>query len=228
VQQSKLTSLGRLTGSIAHEVRNPLSAIHHAAQLLSESTALNSEDQRLLDIILRHAKRVNEMIENIMQISRGRSTQRERIELGPWLQRFLADFSEERSLSPTPFTLREAARPLSALVDPSHLRQILDNLCTNAMKYGKPDNTPLEIRLESDVRDARPCIAVIDHGGGIDGDTADQIFEPFFTTSRTGIGLGLYIARELAELNQARLDYRPRTDGSEFRICLADGQRTAI
>lgn len=228
VQQSKLSSLGRLTGSIAHEVRNPLSAIHQAAQLLSESAALSAEDQRLLDIILRHARRVNEIIENVMQLSRGRSTQRERVELRPWVERFLADFAEERGLSTAPFTLRGSERPLYALVDPSHLRQILDNVCSNAMKYGKPDKGSLEIRLEPAAQEGRPCIAVVDHGGGIDGATADQIFEPFFTTSRSGTGLGLYVARELAELNQARIDYRPLGDGSEFRICLADGRHTAI
>ncbi|MGY6217037.1 sensor histidine kinase [Methylolobus aquaticus] len=228
VQHSKLTSLGRLTGSIAHEVRNPLSAIHHAAQLLTESDALSGEDQRLLEIILRHSKRVNEIVENVLQLSRGRSTQRERVELGPWVSRFLDDFTEERDLSAPPFALRGAERSLWALIDPSHLRQILDNLCTNAMKYGRPDKTMLEIRLEADARDGRPCLAVVDHGGGIDGQTADQIFEPFFTTSRSGVGLGLYVARELAELNQARIDYRPLSDGSEFRLCLADGQNPAI
>ena len=228
VQQGKLDSLGRLTGSIAHEIRNPLSAINHAAQLLSESKDLNAEERQLLDMILRHARRVNETIESILQISRGRSTQRECLELGPWVRRFLLDFAESRNLAAAPFELRGDDHALPALVDPGHLRQILDNLCSNAMKYGRSDQEPPEIRLELDARNSCPCITVVDHGAGIDRQTADQIFEPFFTTSHTGVGLGLYIARELAELNQARLEYRPRPDGSEFRLALADGRRTAI
>jgi len=228
VQHSKLTSLARLTASIAHEIRNPLSAIGHAAQLLNESAELGPEDRGLLEIILKHTKRVNEIIENILQISRRRSSQRECLELGPWVRRFLGDFAEEHQLMPSPFVLKEAVKNLKALADPSHLKQILENLCTNALKYGKPDRAGLEIVLQVDPNDAKPCLDVIDHGGGIDGRTAEQIFEPFFTTSGTGSGVGLYIARELAELNQARVDYRPCEDGSCFRVCLADGNRVAV
>lgn len=228
VQQSKLKSLSHLTASIAHEVRNPLSAIHQAAQLLSEAPALANEDADLIRIILKHAQRVNEIIENIVQMSHRRSSQRECIVLGPWVSGFLDDFAEAHQLTPCPFTLTGGDQDLEALVDPSQLKQILENLCSNALRYGRPDRTAPQIQLHRDTRDRRPCIDVIDHGTGLDSAVVDQIFEPFFTTSRTGTGLGLYIARELAELNQARLEYHPLPAGTSFRISLADGRAGAL
>lgn len=228
VQQSKLKSLGQLTASIAHEIRNPLSAIHQAAQLLAEAPGLGTEDGDLIRIILKHTQRVNEIIENITQISRRRSSQREYIVLGPWVRRFLADFAEEHRLSPCPFKLIGSELNLEALVDPSQLKQILENLCSNALKYAPSGDIGPVVVLQRDTRDHRPCIDVIDRGTTIDHAVAEQIFEPFFTTSPTGTGLGLYIARELAELNQARLEYRPLADGNAFRISLADGTEGAV
>lgn len=228
VQQSKLKSLSQLTASIAHEIRNPLSAIHQAAQLLNETPCLAAEDGHLIRIILKHARRVNEVIENITQMARRRASQRECIVLGPWLHGFLADFADEHRLTPCPFTVKGSDQNLKALVDPSQLKQILENLCSNALRYGQPDRFAPEIELHRDARDCRPCIDVIDHGSGIDSAIADQIFEPFFTTSHSGTGLGLYIARELAELNQARLEYRPRATGNSFRVSLADGHAGAV
>ncbi|MFO1418922.1 MAG: ATP-binding protein [Methylotetracoccus sp.] len=228
VQRSKLDSLARLAASMAHEIRNPLSAIHHASQLLNESAGLAQEDRGLLDIVLKHTRRVNEIIENILQISRRHSSHRTNVDLGPWLSRFLSDFAEEHQLAPSPFVLSGDGRGLRAMVDPSHLKQILDNLCSNALKYGDPGKAGIEVMLRRDPVDSRPCIDVIDHGGGVEPSVAEQIFEPFFTTSRAGNGVGLYIARELAELNQARVEYRPWRDGSCFRVVLADGSHVAV
>lgn len=228
VQQSKLKSLGQLTASIAHEIRNPLSAIHQAAQLLRESTKLGAEDCNLIEILLKNTQRVNQIIENITLISQRRAPQRECIVLVPWLKRFLADFAEEQRLDPCPFRLSSANRDLEALVDPSQLKQILENLCSNALKYGKTSHAAPEIVVGRDESDGRPSIDVLDYGDPIDGAVAEQIFEPFFTTSRSGTGLGLYIARELAELNQARLEYRPADGGSRFRISLTDANQGAL
>ncbi len=228
VQQSKLKSLGQLTASIAHEIRNPLSAIHQAAQLLRESTTLGEEDCNLIGILLKNTQRVNQIIENITQISQRRSPQRECIVLRPWLKRFLTDFAEERRLEPNPFRLSAGSRDLEGLVDPSQLKQILENLCSNALKYGHPDRAVPELVVGRDERDGRPCIDVLDHGDPIAETVAEQIFEPFFTTSRSGTGLGLYIARELAELNQARLEYQPSEQGSRFRVSLADANEGAL
>lgn len=227
VQQSKLASLGRLTASIAHEIRNPLSAITHAGQLLSENPLLSIQDQRLTEIILTHSGRVNNIIEDILQLSRRTDSRREKINLKPWLDNYLKNFTFEHSVNINAFKLSCQVESLCALIDPGHLRQIMDNLCRNALKYGKPAAGPIILRVFA-IKQA-PCIDVIDNGSGIHRKHLRHLFEPFFTTSSSGTGLGLYISKELAELNQAKLSYYLTADNrSCFRLCLLNAEQTII
>jgi len=227
LQQSKLASLGRLTASIAHEIRNPLSAITHASQLLAESPSLTSQDQRLTKIIETHAGRVNFIIEDILQLSRRTDSRREKIPLKNWLNDYLKNFMLLNTVHEDQFSLLTTSQSLTALIDPGHLRQIMDNLCQNALKYGKPELGQIVVHVRS--YQNSPCIEVIDNGSGISQEHLKNLFEPFFTTSPTGTGLGLYISRELAELNQANLSYLLLDDSrSCFRLCLQDAERNQI
>jgi two-component system sensor histidine kinase PilS (NtrC family) len=226
VQQSKLASLGRLAASIAHEIRNPLSAINHASQLLAECPVLDAKDQRLIQIILDHAARLNTVIENVLQISRRGEAKRQTIPLAPTLRKFLRDFRMQQRLGENVFRLESATEDPSVSVDPSHLKQIVENLCSNAVKYGNPHLGPIVLRIAR--RHGEPCIEILDHALPIDPATAQNLFEPFFTTSSSGTGLGLYIARELAELNQAKLEYAATGDGGCFRLYLIDAEKTVI
>lgn len=227
VQQSKLASLGRLTASIAHEIRNPLGAISHAGQLLAESPELSAQDQRLLDIIHSHTRRVNHIIEDILQLSRRSDSRREQIDLNQWLEKYLAGFMLEQNLDNEPFKLILNPYTLMAFADANHLKQIMDNLCQNALKYGQPQLG--KIILQSRLLAQTPCIEVIDHGAGINRQQREHLFEPFFTTSSTGTGLGLYISKELAELNQAKLSYHVTSeDQTCFRLCLLNAEHTLI
>ncbi len=227
VQQSKLASLGRLTASIAHEIRNPLGAISHAGQLLSENTQLSVQDRRLTEIIQNHSVRVNHIIEDILQLSRRTDSRREKIHLKPWLDNYLKNFTLEHAVNIDAFKLSYPDEPLCALIDPGHLRQIVDNLCRNALKYGKPETGPITIHAFGTQQ--APCIEVIDNGCGISREHQTHLFEPFFTTSSSGTGLGLYISKELAELNQAKLSYYLTDDNrSCFRLCLLNAEQTII
>lgn len=227
VQQSKLASLGRLTASIAHEIRNPLGAISHASQLLAECTNLEHQDQRLIEIIKDQTERVNSVIETVLQISSRRKSIPEEIEINPWLNEFVDNFCLEHQLDTTPFRIHGPTPDYRIRFDPGHLRQILDNLCLNALKYGRENDEFINIRVCT--VSSSPCIEIRDQGNGISNDQVNAIFEPFFTTSSTGTGLGLYIARELAELNQSRLEYEPNPGGGCcFRIFLPDAEVSKI
>ncbi|MDP2903773.1 MAG: ATP-binding protein [Methylovulum sp.] len=227
LQQSKLASLGRLTASIAHEIRNPLGAISHAGQLLSENQDLSGQDHRLTVIIQTHCKRVDRIIEDILQLSRRSDSRRQKIHLQSWLDTYLKEFIIEHAITPGTFELLQATEPLAAFIDPSHLKQIMDNLCQNALKYSCPERA--HIVLRSFIWQHSPCIEVIDNGPGISAEHLKHLFEPFFTTSSKGTGLGLYISRELAELNQAKLSYHLTNDKrSCFRLCLMDAEKTLI
>ncbi len=230
-QQLKLVSLGRLTASIAHEIRNPLGAISHANQLLSEASYLNNEDQRLIEIISTHASRVNTIIENIMQLSRRQPTHTEELALGPWVSGFSADFCHDYHIEADMLTMEIADESLVVRFDNSQLRQVVDNLCQNSLRYFNSGtaNGPC-LRLIADInRDTnRPYIDIIDNGPGVKDEDIAKLFEPFFTKTSNGTGLGLYIARELCESNQAQLDYIKRTQGACFRISFADPRRAQV
>ncbi|MGJ0516322.1 MAG: sensor histidine kinase [Methylomicrobium sp.] len=226
VQQSKLASLGRLSASIAHEIRNPLSAISHAGQLLSENPNFSPQDQRLTQIIQTHSKRVNQIIEDILQLSRRSASRREKIQLKPWLTHYMETFTLEHHLvEQKAFRLYMDQDRLTAFIDPGHLKQILDNLCQNALLYGHPEQGPIVLRAF--MAQNSPCIEVIDNGQGIDREHLSHLFEPFFTTSNKGTGLGLFICKELAELNQAKLGYYlTENQRSSFRLYLSDADKS--
>jgi two-component system sensor histidine kinase PilS (NtrC family) len=227
LQQSKLASLGRLTASIAHEIRNPLSAIGHAGQLLSESPDLPAGDQRLTHIIQTNTARVNHIIEDILQLSRRKDSRREKLALNTWLDNYLKTFILEQSVTQETFVLLPSHEALFVFIDPGHLKQIMDNLCQNALKYGNADAG--KIIVQTVMEKQTPCIDVIDNGTGINPENLYHLFEPFFTTSMSGTGLGLYISKELAELNQAKLIYYVTAENKScFRLCLFNADHTVI
>jgi len=228
-QQFKLASLGRLTASIAHEIRNPLGAISHADQLLSESPNLDSSDKRLTEIIHTHTERVNSIIENVLLLSRRGSSAPEDIVLGDWIEKFVSEFVMSEHVEPDVVKYSGDPSKISVRFDPTQLHQIVWNLCHNGLRFSLdyPENPKLELRSGLMDESQRPYLDVIDHGPGINAETAQQIFEPFFTTDSKGSGLGLYIARELCELNKAIVRYiAVQTGGSCFRIEFAGNSTT--
>jgi len=227
VQQSKLASLGRLSASIAHEIRNPVGAMSHAAQLLGESSGLTDDDVRLTEIIQTHSGRVSHIIDNVLQLSRRESSRPERLALKEWLDDFASEFERTLELQEGEFTVGDLPENLEARMDRGHLRQVLWNLCDNAVKYAsETGGIMVEIKGGRLTGQGRPYLDVLDCGLGVDKAMADKIFEPFFTARSGGTGLGLYISRELCELNRATLLYLDRPGGgSIFRIVFADPDR---
>ena len=219
-QQIKLASLGTLTASIAHNIRNPLSAISHASQLLGEAPALSAEDQHLLAIIQRNSARIEETVRSVLQLSRSNQIEPQRLDLTAWALAFAEEFREQHGLDITQLQVISAAHLLEIETDPRHLHQIVANLCENALIHGHPPDRAACIRLRLGRRRRTPSgiyLEVQDNGPGIDPQIIGDIFNPFFTTQTQGTGLGLYIARELAESNGLRLVYTSaRPQGSRF------------
>jgi two-component system sensor histidine kinase PilS (NtrC family) len=226
-QQLKLASLGRLTASIAHEIRNPLGAISHAGQLLAESGHLDPGEQRMTQIILEHCKRMNRIVENVLQVSRRQRAVPEDIALQLWLSHFIDEFCQTQQVSRDSISLTVEPAALAVRFDPHQLHQILWNLCSNGLRYTmtRDDGVCMSIKAGLAEDPPTPFLDVVDFGPGISAELVDQIFEPFFTTDAKGTGLGLYISKELCEANQARLNYLPRKTGTCFRITFADIRR---
>lgn len=220
-QQIKLASLGRLTASIAHEIRNPLGAISHAQQLLGESPTTDSNDKRLLEIIHTNTSRVNAIIENVLQLSRRNLSEPTNISLKPWLEEFIDELAQSEGCDRSAFQLQIEPDNCTVHMDASQLHQVLWNLCTNGLRYSPQRAGVARLELHGGLRpgSTKPYLDIIDHGPGIDAQAREHIFEPFYTTENTGSGLGLFIARELCQCNQARLSYHHEANqGSRFRI----------
>ncbi|MGZ3184239.1 MAG: sensor histidine kinase [Telluria sp.] len=210
-QELKLASMGRLTASIAHEVRNPLSAIGHATALLAEDLT-DKAHVRLLAIVSDNVTRVNRMVQDILQLSRKVQPNGEPLALGPFLEELRAEFQETHKL-PEDLIALGAAGAEPVRFDPLHLREVVVNLLNNAVRYAS--GTPGCIRIEvlTD-RAGRRELHVQDDGPGITPEVRAHLFEPFYTTSSKGTGLGLYLARELCLNNDASLDYEYRFEGA--------------
>jgi two-component system sensor histidine kinase PilS (NtrC family) len=228
VQQAKLAALGRLSASIAHEIRNPLGAMSHAGQLLAESPSMGKDEHRLTDIIRVNARRVSQIVESVLALSRREAAHPERLQLVPWVEDFTREFVQTLELYEGAVSLVGKSPDVEVRMDPTHLHQILWNLCDNAVKYASAAAGAIAVEISCGILEpsGRPYVEVADRGPGIKPDKVEQIFEPFYTSQPGGTGLGLYISRELAERNGAALRYQPRPGGgSAFRIVFADPKR---
>lgn len=229
VQQSKLAALGRLSASIAHEIRNPVGAMSHAGQLLAESPSLSGDDRRLTDIIRSNADRVSGIIDNVQRLSRREPARVERLTLSAWIEDFHAEFCETMQFPRSRLTVSGNA-DLEVQADPDQLRQIVWNLCENALKHAVQDHAAqgMEIRYGRLPGNARPFLEIGDRGPGVKPELAERIFEPFFSAGR-GTGLGLFLARELAQANGATLLFEPRAGGGAvFRVVFAERGRWEV
>lgn len=239
-QQLKLSSLGKLTASIAHEIRNPLGAASHAAQLLQDTESKN-ETARLAEIVVNQTRRCSDVIESVLGVSRGGSSNIQQFDLVSWLPNFLNDYQIGKECE-----IEFAGEPvLNIRFDQSQLAQILGNLLDNALRYSEQGSGQRCAAIYASIDSLqRPQLDILDNGSGVASDDIDSLFEPFFTRSKQGSGLGLYICRELCEANQATVTYIRQPYGKNriltesisakcslehcFRIQFAHPNRTAI
>ncbi len=209
-QQLKLASLGQLTASIAHEIRNPLGAISQASQILMEDADdINGE---LYEMIFNQTKRVNRIIEDIIQLSRQEPPKQEVLDLKEWLPDFLTQHYPNQSIA-TSFS-----KDTSIIFDPSHLEQILLNLINNALRHTKSIDATPDVHIQIDSTEQDVLINVLDNGDGVSSTDLAHLFNPFFTKSIGGTGLGLYLSQAFSEANNSRLIYLPDQQKTCFRL----------
>ncbi len=226
-QQMKLAAIGRLTSNIAHEVRNPLGSISHAAQLLQEEPDSSPGMRRLLGIIHDNTQRLNRMVNDVLGLNRGQAPLLESFELAPFVRQFTAEFAETEGADPEIFALH-ADETLQVLFDRTHLNQVLWNLCRNALRHCRRVPGSVQI-IAQRVRGSHAVkLDVIDDGPGVLPAVRGGLFEPFVTAAQGGTGLGLYLARELCAANGATLDYVESFVGAQFTLTCRMGYRNAV
>jgi two-component system sensor histidine kinase PilS (NtrC family) len=240
-QQLKLASLGQLTASIAHEIRNPLAAISQASQLLMEdvvesernkaaehSTISSTADHttamtepantymtcnhELYEMIFSQTKRVNRIIEDILKLSRQQVARQQSILLADWLPLFLDNYFRDHDIF-----LRVYTNPTISF-DMHQLEQVLINLINNGLRYSSYAHPHAFVEIEIYCADNDVIIDILDDGLGVSSNDLQHLFNPFFTTDEAGTGLGLYLSQAFCEANQARLLYIPEHQKTCFRL----------
>ncbi|MEH6667197.1 MAG: ATP-binding protein [Psychrobacter sp.] len=226
-QQLKLASLGHLTASIAHEIRNPLAAISQASQLLMEDVAEQMEDgsastsesntaitgnHELYEMIFSQTKRVNRIIEDILKLSRQQTATQQVLELAEWMPSFLENYFQGHDIF-----LRMKTKPIISF-DTHQLEQILINLINNGLRYSSYAHPHAYVEIDIYCADNDVIIDILDNGNGVSTGNLELLFDPFFTTDKAGTGLGLYLSQAFCEANQARLLYIPEHEKTCFRL----------
>jgi two-component system sensor histidine kinase PilS (NtrC family) len=218
--QLKLAALGRLTANIAHEIRNPLSAISHANQLLQEDDEASPSTKRMLQIIGDNVQRLDQIIKDVLELNRRDRTNQENIQLDSFVSDFYHQFCAVEKIPVECFTFENESDQRIIAFDRRHLNQILWNLCKNGWRHSSQQPDSLKLRLYSTPKLETATIEICDDGTGIPENIRSHLFEPFFTTEKSGTGLGLYIARELADANGAKLQFKTSSSGTQFFIHL--------
>lgn len=221
-QHMKLALLGALAANIAHEIRNPLSSVKHAAQLLNESPALPEHDVQLVNMIKDNCDRMNTVIKNVLSLSKKQSCCPQVLDLNKFMHQFISQFNPP-GLPPVQIQFQHLKSQTYISIDPSQLRQMLVNLCENGLRYSmrKINQPKLNIIMQDDANGNFIKIHIQDYGDGIDGRDAKHMFEPFYTTENQGSGLGLYISREISQMNGGDIYYQQSdTLGADFCIQL--------
>lgn len=216
-QQLKLAALGRLTANIAHEIRNPLSAISHASELMQEEEAASPTQKRLAQIIHDNSSRLDHLVHEVLQLNRRDRVTQERFLAGEFLKSFADGFAQSELVPRRAIAVEVKGEP-RACFDRAHLNQVLWNLCRNAWRHCRKLDGSVRLRASDGATPNSTVIDVIDDGQGIPDALRIQVFEPFFTTVSSGTGLGLYISREMCEANGATLDCIETASGAQFRI----------
>lgn len=221
-RQIKLAALGRLTANLAHEIRNPLGAISHAAELLQEERPANDTALRLLDIIRDNTQRLDRMVNEVLWLNRGDRAQRESVDVIEHVRRFAEQFVLVEKID-APILHLDMQTAYSILFDKNHLDRVLWNLCCNGVRHCRKMAGSVTIRVTGEGAGGTVQLDVIDDGPGVPGSLRSRLFEPFFTTSPGGTGLGLYIAREVCEANGASLEYVDSATGAHFSVTCRAG-----
>jgi two-component system sensor histidine kinase PilS (NtrC family) len=205
-----------LTANIAHEIRNPLSAIKHAGELMQEEST-SPINNRLLRIVLDNAQRVERIVSDVLELGRRDRTHREAIDLRHALPLFVEEFIVKEE-APVGVLRIDISGRATLMFDRSHFHQVLWNLVGNALRHSRKGTGSVRLLVHDAPRENRVCLHVIDDGKGVDEAHREQIFEPFFTTHSRGTGLGLYIARELCDANGTQLELLGNQAGADFCI----------
>jgi len=221
----RLAALGRLAAGLAHEIRNPLGSIRGSIELLRTGGSLSDDDQHLCRIIEREAMRLNDLVGDMVDLSRPRQPEKRQMDLGTVAQA-VVQLAQQSSRGGNIEVRYEGPESLLVDADPGQLHQILWNLVRNAIQASKAGD---EVKVQLSTTDDEVMMRVIDHGAGIPAEKHDEIFEAFFTTRSHGVGIGLAVVTQLTKAHDFQLDFdSAEGEGTTFSVRMPKAAALAI
>ena len=214
-QMERLAEIGQMTATIAHEIRNPLTALKGAADLLTQEEHLPASVLTYVEIIRQEVARLNEIAEEFLEFARPFTLNRRIIALRPLLERLIMALTPYFKRAHVIVQLEVAGEPVAAL-DSARIEQVLRNLIQNAIQ-AMPEGGRLVLRAGE--ANGRIYLQVQDTGAGIPPEIRDRIFSPFYTTRTRGTGLGLSIVQKIVQAHQGEIHVEcPAEGGSIFTV----------
>jgi len=201
VQREKLAAMGRVSAGIAHEIRNPLSAIAQANQLLAEEPLARPQSQ-LVAIIGDNVLRLRRLVDDVLEALPAAHVQARPVDAVALLRSVVSDWARTAHVAPEILQLQLPAQEVLVLFDPEHLRRVLVNLLENAVRHSTVQPDAVRIWLDS-TADNEVMLVISNDGLPVPPEVEIHMFEPFFSTRSRGSGLGLYICKELCERHHA-------------------------
>jgi signal transduction histidine kinase len=219
LQSEKLAALGTLATAIAHEVRNPLAVIRSAAQSLAETVSSTTrEAQRSCQFVIKETDRLANLVNSLLAFARPLRAASQPVAVSELFDRALLLARADIESRQVCLERQESTETTMAIADPNLMAQVLAGLLTNAAQAVPVGG---KVRIGCHQEDSCVELAVEDSGPGVPPDLHNRIFEPFFTTRASGIGLGLAIARQIAEAHGSSITLgESSTGGARFSVML--------
>lgn len=216
-EAERLAALGRLAAALAHEIRNPLGSIAGSIELLRTGGTLSEQDQELCGIIQRETQRLNDLMNDMLDLSRPRLPSKHRFDVVKVARDVVALASSSGRGSDVQVRY-EGPDELEVFADPAQMRQVLWNLLRNAVQASSAGD---EVTVRLDARGDRIALEISDHGPGIAPSARDRLFDAFFTTRSHGVGIGLAVVKRIVDDHAFAIEVENGPErGTTFRILI--------
>ena len=212
-----LAQIGEMAAGLAHEIKNPLASISGAIQILNREIKNDTDNMRLMQIVLRETGRLGSLVNNFLNFARPSAGQVKYVAIHDALTEIVALFEKDRSLGERIRIDLDVITNAHIEIDPSQLRQVVWNLLLNAAESIDKQGI-IRISVKK-LKNDRIMVEIADDGCGMNEQTIKSIFNPFFTTKAKGSGLGLSIVYRILETYDCRMDVQSKPGlGSVFSL----------
>lgn len=222
VQAQKLSAMGRMVASVAHELNNPLQTIKNCLFLTQYDVPEDAEGHAYIEMALSETKRLSNLVMQLREVYRpGGSESKRPVSLPQLVNEVYLVLQPHLKENHVSWQKLSWSGDLVVMADANQMKQVLLNIGLNAIEAMQPDGGSITIDMFVDSDTAETALSIQDDGPGIPSDELSHLFEPFFTTKETGTGLGLAICYDIIQSHGGRIEAKSMLNqGAKFTIWL--------